>query len=121
MTSSGANSINISGGTFHGNAVGIGHVEHHGAAIEATTGLAQLREMLALNAAEIVALGRGADEQADLRHEVRKIEKELETDEPDGAVVRTRWKSVLAVLDGALAAGTKIAGITELVHKVFGG
>jgi len=120
MTGSG-NSINISGGTFHGNAVGIGHVEHHGAAIDTAAGLAQLREMLAQNAAEIVALGRGEDEQTDLRHEVRKIEKELAIEEPDGAVVTTRWKSVLAVLDGALAAGTKIAGITELVYKVFGG
>ncbi len=115
------NFINISGGSFQGSAIGIGHVEQHGSAIDTGAGLAELRALLARKSDEIVALGRDDDERAELSHELRKIEKEIATPEPDAAAVRTRWKSVLALLEGVLTAGTKIAGITELIQKIFGG
>jgi hypothetical protein len=113
--------INITGGTFQGSAIGIGHVEQHGAAFGSDERIADLRTMIAAARDDIIADGANDEERADLRHEVRKIERELAAEKPDGSAVQTRWKSVLAVLDGALAAGSKIAGITELVHQVFGG
>jgi hypothetical protein len=44
----------------------------------------------------------------------------LDADEPDGAAVHTRWKSVLAVLGGAAAAGEQVVRITELMRTLFG-
>jgi len=114
-------SIKITGGTFQGSAIGIGRTEQHGAAFRASATVEDLRTALAAGSAEIVALGRDEDERNDLRHELRKIEKELQGDEPEGAAVRTRWKSVLAALEGVRTAGTAVVGITELVRQLFGG
>jgi hypothetical protein len=113
--------VNITGGTFQGSAIGIGHVEQHGATFGPDARLADLRAMVTDASDDIVAAGADDEERSDLRHELRKIERELATENPDGSAVRARWNSVLAVLDGALAAGSKIAGITELVHQLFGG
>lgn len=82
--------------------------------------LGDLRHALAAGSAEIVALGRDEDERSDLGHELRKIDQELAAAEPDGAAVTTRWRSVLKVLDGVVATGTTVAGITELIGKIFG-
>jgi hypothetical protein len=112
------NSIDISGGNFEGNAIGIGHVEHHGVVTQAS--VADLRAALAAAAPEIIGRGRDEDEQAEIRHEVRKIEQELSAPEPDGAAVKTRWKSVLSVLGDAVTVSEHIARITDLVVGLFG-
>jgi len=114
----GHNSIHISGGSFQGSAVGIGHVEQHGYAPGSS--VADLRAALAAAAPELVSLGETEEDQAGIRHEIRKIDQELDADEPDGAAVHTRWKSVLAVLGGATAAGEQVVKITELMRTLFG-
>jgi hypothetical protein len=114
------NSIRISRSAVHNSAIGIGEVTlHHTEA--AARGLADLRTALATQADGIIGLGRDNDERDELRHELRKIRQELEHDTPDGVAVRTRWKSVLAVLGTALASSAHIAQITELVVTVFAG
>jgi hypothetical protein len=113
--------VKITGGTFQGSAVGIGHVEQHGATFRPDRSLDDLRRLLDETREQILDSGADDEKRARIAHELREIDEELADDEPDGLAVRTRWNSVLKVLDGALAAGTKIAGITELVHKIFGG
>src|SRR3954452_22941448 len=100
------NTIRISGGNFRGSAVGIGHVEQHGYA--SGPSVADLRAALMAAVPELVGAGRTEDDQADIRHEIRKIDQELGTPEPDGAAVRSRWKSVLATLGNAVAAGEQV-------------
>lgn len=114
------NLIKITGGTFSQSAIGIGRTEQHGSAVGSAVRLADLRTELAARHDEIVAHGRSAEEREDLRHELRKIREELNKDEPDGPAVKSRWRSILEVLEGALVAGTTITGITELVRQVFG-
>ena len=114
----GRNTIRISGGTFQGSAVGIGHVEQPGYA--AGPSVAALRAALAAVAPALVESAGSEDDRADIRHEIRKIDQELAVPEPDAAAVRSRWKSVLAVLGEALAAGEQVARITELVRTLFG-
>lgn len=114
------NSIRISRSAVHNSAVGIGEVRLHHAEVGAR-GLPDLRAALAVRADGIVGLGRDDEERDELRHELRKIRQELEQDNPDGEAVRTRWKSVLAVLGTALASSAHIAQITELVMTVFAG
>lgn len=115
------NSIKITGGTFQGNAIGIGHTEQLGDTIGATAGIDELRARISAQSDEIVALGRDEDQRAELRDELRRIQQELSAATPDGSAVKSRWKAVLAVLDAALAASTKIAGITALVRDIFNG
>jgi hypothetical protein len=113
-------SIKITGGTFNSSAIGIGRIEQRVVTVGSDSGLAELRAMVAAHAAEIVALGRDEDRRDEIRHELRKIEQELGGEAPDGSAVKTRWKAVLAVLDGALDATRKVADITDLVQRVFG-
>jgi hypothetical protein len=113
------NSISITGGTFQGSAIGIGHTHQHGATIGAVAGPADLRALLAERAPEIVELGP-ADDRSGIRHEIDAIDRELGRDEPSGPVVKSRWETVLSVLDSAVKAGSRLSEITDLVHKVFG-
>ncbi|SHN76880.1 hypothetical protein SAMN05660350_02453 [Geodermatophilus obscurus] len=112
------NSIEISGGSFQGSAIGIGHVEHHG--VVAQGSVADLRTALAASAPELIGHGRNEEDEAEIRHEIRKIDQELAAPEPDGAAVKTRWKSVLSALGDAATASEQIARITDLVTELFG-
>src|SRR4051794_40961229 len=112
------NSININGGNFQDNAIGIGVVKQR--TILLSGPVADLRTALADSAAELVARGRDEGEQAEIRDEIKEIEKELNAPEPDGGAVKTRWKSVLSLLGDAAAVGEQIARITDLVAGLFG-
>jgi len=114
----GRNTIRIEGGQFEGNAIGIVHVEQHGVVTQGS--VADLRSALAAAEREIIGRGRTEDEQAEMRHELRKIDQELSAQSPDGAAVTTRWKSVLGVLGDAATVSEQIVRITDLVMGLFG-
>jgi len=82
--------------------------------------VADLRSALIAAEPEIIGRGRNEDEQAEIRHELRKIDQELNAQEPDGAAVTTRWKSVLGVLGDAATASEQIVRVTDLVMGLFG-
>jgi hypothetical protein len=114
------NSISITGGTFQGSAIGIGHTHQHGATIGAVAGPADLRELLTGHAAEIIAAGRSGDDRAAIQHEIGAMERELGRAEPNGPVVKSRWQAVLESLDGVVKASGSLAQVTELVNRIFG-
>ena len=91
-------SVKITGGTFQGSAIGIGHTEQHGATFGPEPDLADLRTLLAEAREQILAGGADDDKRARIAHELREIDEELAADKPDGPAVRTRWNAVLKVL-----------------------
>jgi hypothetical protein len=118
------NSVNITNSTLHNSAVAGRDAVHGGTGEQRAADLATLRAALAEAGKEIAersAGGADAGAAADAAYEARKMEQELRAEEPDGETVRFRWKSVLAALDGVVAAGGRIAQVSDLVHKLFGG
>jgi hypothetical protein len=118
---SGRDTFNISNNQFNNSAV-VNHGVIYGGDIDQRgADLRALREAVAEARQEIVGQATDPGDRADAEHELGKIERELRGEEPDGPTVRLRWNSVLAVLDGAVAAGGRIAQVSDLVHKLFGG
>lgn len=116
--------MNVTGGTFIGSAIGqgntvsnnnitVGDVRVHAALDDLRTAIDAARD-------EIVRTAGNPDAQAEVRYELRKIEQELNEDEPQGAVVRSRWEQVATVLGPLAAASGAIAQITDLITKIFG-
>ncbi|HEY4007815.1 MAG TPA: hypothetical protein VGM60_21905 [Pseudonocardia sp.] len=118
------NTVNITNSTLHNSAVAGRDAVHGGAGQQRAADLATLRAALAEVSREVAERGiDGADaaDSADAAYELRKMDKELAAEEPDGDTVRFRWKSVLAALDGVVAVGGRMTQVSDLVHKLFGG
>ncbi|MGH3914080.1 MAG: hypothetical protein ACRDTC_11845 [Pseudonocardiaceae bacterium] len=89
--------------------------------------LEDLQEAIALLRDQLeAAVGSEVDETTDgrIQYELETIEEELDEDEPDEAVVRSRWKQVQKLL-GPLQHVADIARSTEqimtLIRALFGG
>ena len=121
------NTVNITNSTLRNSAVAGRDAVHGGTGEQRAADLTILRAALAEIGTQIAerATGGSADadagDPADAAYELRKMDQELAAEEPDGDAVRFRWKSVLAALDGVVAAGGRIAQVSDLVHKLFGG
>ena len=76
--------------------------------------LEDLHEAIALLLAQIEEAG-GDVADGRIRYELQTIEEELDGDEPDGAVVRSRWKQVQKLL-GPLQ---HVGGIAQSVEQIF--
>ena len=119
---SGGRKITISGGDLRHANIGNEHniqTNHYGAAA-GTGSLDALRAALDEHGDRVVALGRSADEQVALRHEIAATRRELATEEPSSATVRVRWNAVLAILGTTLAMNADVAQITQFVMDLFG-
>lgn len=117
--------MNITGGTFIGSAVGYDNKASHNTVtvggVQAQASLDDLRAVLAAVRNELVGAATSPDMQSDVRYEVRKMEEELAKEKPDGSVVRSRWEQVGAMLGPLAAASGSITQITDLITKIFGG
>ncbi len=119
---SGGRKITISGGDLrHANIGNENNTQHnyYGAAA-GTASLDALRTVLDEHGDRVVALGRSADEQVALRHEIAATRRELAADEPSSATVRVRWNAVLTILGTTLAMNADVAQITQFVMDLFG-
>ena len=118
---SGGRKITISGGDLrHANIGNENNTQHnyYGAAA-GTASLDALRTVLDEHGDRVVALGRSADEQVALRHEIAATRRELAADEPSSATVRVRWNAVLTILGTTLAMNADVAQITQFVMDLF--
>jgi hypothetical protein len=113
---------NVHGRDFQGANIGNEHNTQHNyyGSAAGTASLDALRAALDEHGDRVVALGRTADDQAALRHEVAATRRELAAEEPSSAAVRVRWKAVLAILGTALAMNADVAQITQFVMELFG-
>lgn len=115
---------NVTGGTFIGSAIGQGNTVSNNIITVGDVSVPATLDVLrtAIDAArdELVRTAGNPDAQAEVRYELRKIEQELDEQEPQGAVVRSRWEQVAMVLSPLAAASGAIAQITDLITKVFG-
>lgn len=112
---------NVYGRDFNGANIGIEHNtqhNHYGSAT-GTASLDALRAALDEHGDRVVALGRTADEQVALRHEIAATRRELGADKPDGVAVRVRWQVVLATLGATLAMNADVAQITQFIMDLF--
>jgi hypothetical protein len=119
---SGGRKITISGGDLrHANIGNENNTQHnyYGAAA-GTASLDALRTALDEHGDRVVALGRSADEQVALRHEIAATRRELAAEEPSSATVRVRWNAVLTILGTTLAMNADVAQITQFVMDLFG-
>ncbi|MBV9141267.1 MAG: hypothetical protein JO115_10170 [Pseudonocardiales bacterium] len=76
--------------------------------------LDELREAIALLRVQFAA------EDSRVRYELQTIQDELGEDEPDGGMIRSRWKQVLKLL-GPLKDLTTVAQTTTAILALFGG
>lgn len=110
----------IIGGPAIGNAFGdnstVGHVRVTGETGSAS--LNDLREAIGLLRAKVDAAGGSEPAATEVRYELRKVEEELDEDEPDGGTVRTRWKQVQKLL-GPLQHAASVAQITDRILTLF--
>jgi hypothetical protein len=118
-------SMNITGGTFIGSAVG----QHNKVSrntivvgsVQSQASLDDLRAAITATRDDLIAAAADPAVQADVRYEIGHIEGELAGEEPNGTVVRSRWAQVNKVLGPLAAASGHLAQITDLITKVFGG
>jgi len=112
----------VIGGSVIGSAIG-----HHNIVANNTitstheTGsasLEDLREAITLLRDEVETAGGSTPAGTEVQYELRKVEEELDEDEPDGAAVRTRWKQVLKLL-GPLQHAANVAQITDRLFTLF--
>jgi hypothetical protein len=115
------NTVNIANSTVNNSAVAGRDAMNSVDSSRRIEDLQALRAALAEATEEITTRGGTPEKCTDIEHELRKMGQEVESEKPDAEAVRFRWKSVLAILDGAVAAGTRINQISELVHRLFGG
>lgn len=84
--------------------------------------LDDLREAIAALREAVEAAGGRDSADGRLRYELQTIEEELDEQEPDGAVIRSRWTKAQQFL-GSVAQVSGIAQSTErilaLVHALF--
>lgn len=115
----------VTGGTFIGSALGQGNTIRNDKIIIGELSVSdscdELRRAIAAARDELVRAAPNPAAQAEVGYEIRKIEQELSEQEPQGAVLLSRWEQVLGVLSPLAAASDAIAKITELMTKVFGG
>ncbi|MGH3905243.1 MAG: hypothetical protein ACRDTE_13790 [Pseudonocardiaceae bacterium] len=76
--------------------------------------LEDLHEAIELLLAQIEEAGSDVADGR-IRYELQTIEEELDEDEPDGAVVRSRWKQVQKLL-GPLQ---QVGGIAQSAEQIF--
>jgi hypothetical protein len=114
------NKITVSGGTFTGTAVGIGHIAVHNSGSVSQVTVGDLREALAAHRDELVALAGDDAGRRRVAGRIEQVVEELDAPEPDGDVVRGGWKSVVRALDVGARAAESIAKITDLVTALFG-
>jgi hypothetical protein len=114
----------VTGGTFIGSAVGQGNTISHNkiviGEVQTSESLDGLRTAIASARDELVRAAGSLDSQAEVGYEIRKIEQELSEEEPQGAVVLSRWEQVTKLLSPLAAASDAIAKITVLITNVFG-
>jgi hypothetical protein len=113
---------NVHGHDFHHANIGNEHNTQHNyyGAAAGTASLDALRAALDEHGDQVVALGRTADDQLALRHEVTATRRELAAEQPSGAAVRVRWDAVLTILGTTLAMNADVAQITQFVMDLFG-
>ncbi len=115
----------VTGGTFIGSALGQGNTIRNNKIIIGELSLGdsgdELRRAIAAARDELVRAAPNPALEAEVGYEIRKIEQELSEQEPQGAVVLSRWEQVVGVLSPLAAASDAIAKITDLMAKVFGG
>ena len=114
------NKITVSGGTFTGSAVGIGHVTLQNSGTSSQITVDDLRQALRSHHDEIVALARDDVERARVAGRIEQVAEELDAAEPEADVVRGGWKSVLKALDVGARAADSVAKITDLVTGLVG-
>lgn len=89
-----------------------------------STSLDDLREAIASLREEIGVAGGSEAADDRIRYELQTIEEELDEDEPDGAVVHSRWKQVqklLGPLQGVAGIAQSTQQILTLIRTLFGG
>jgi hypothetical protein len=106
--------FDIRDATISGSAFGAGATVHNDSATAVSVpkliaALATSREAIAESAPE--------PDRAEVREALARIETELRSETPRGAVVSSRWKTVTTLI-GTLS--EPVAKIAELVTKLFG-
>jgi hypothetical protein len=117
------NTVSIVGSKVENSAIGIGHVEQHGARTQTGSTPEQLRALLGTHATDLVGAGRDDDERAGIRHDLKEIDKLLGGVRPDPVAVRLRWASVRDTVDRPdtpEAVADAVATIGENVRATFG-
>lgn len=109
-------------GTFIGSAVGknneVKNTAINAGDVQAQASVDDLRAAIAAARDELIgAAGPEASTEVDRR--LGQIEDELAEEEPEGPVVRSRWRQVVAMLEPLANASEHIARITDLIAKVF--
>lgn len=112
----------IVGGSAIGNATGdnstVGNVTVTSTGEISSASLDDLREAIGLLRAEVEAAGGSEPADTEVRYELRKVEEELDEDEPDGGTVCARWKQVQKLL-GPLQHAASVAQITDRILTLF--
>jgi len=114
----------VVGGSIIGSAIGDGSVvanstiNWNGDASAAS--LHDLRAAIASLQAEVDAAGGEFTDTEEVKSELGQLEKEVNKDEPDGEMVRVRWKLVQKLL-GPLENVAKIAQLTDRILTLIGG
>ncbi len=110
------------GGSAIGNAFGdnstVGPVRVTSTGEASSASLDDLREAIGLLRAEVEAADGSEPADTELRYELRKVEEELDEDEPDSGTVRTRWKQVQKLF-GPLQHAASVAQITDRILTLF--
>ena len=116
--------MTVTGGTFIGSALGQSNKVSRNTiavgSVQPRAPLEDLRKAIATAREKLIGLAGSPETQADVRYEIRKVEEELAADEPERAVVRSRWEQIAKALGPLATTSANIMQITDLITKVFG-
>lgn len=118
----------VVGGPMVNSAIGDGNVVRGNRAIGfnrvETAALEDLRQEIVALLTQVETAGGDDATEERIRYELQTIKEELDEDEPEGAVVRSRWKQVqklLAPLQHVATITQSAERVLTLVHTLFGG